>query len=362
MSALAPGSTLGILGGGQLGRLIALEAARLGFDVHVFTPQAGDPAVRVCAQGHIAAWDDAPALADFARACDLVTLEFENVPLASVRAIEAAGTPVRPGARALEVSQDRAVEKTFLNSLGIATVDWRRVDDLAGLPAALGELGGRGILKRRREGYDGKGQALIRTPADAEAAWNALGGAPCILEAFAPFDCEISALVARSATGETAVWDCPRNDHEGGILARSTLPSGVAAKTERAAQAAALRLAGALDYAGVLALEFFVMPDGRLLANEFAPRVHNSGHWTPEGAYTGQFEQHVRAICGWPLGNPGRHSDVVMENLVGPAIATGLSRVSADARLTHYAKREARAGRKMGHVVTRRGPALTRPD
>ena len=353
MSLLPPGSTIGILGGGQLGRLIALEGARLGFDVHVFTQSNRDPAARVCARAHIAPWDDREALAFFAAACDLVTLEFENVPVATVEAVEAFGTPVRPGLFALTITQDRAVEKAFLNDLGILTVEWAQIDGLDALREHVDAFGGQGILKRRRDGYDGKGQARIRSAEEVNTAWAELGDKPCILEAFAPFDFEISALVARSATGELAHWDTPRNAHEDGILARSILPSGATPETERAAIAAARKLAEALDYVGVLALEFFVMESGQIRANEFAPRVHNSGHWTPEGAHTCQFEQHVRAIAGWPLGDATRHSDVVMENIIGEDVFAGLNQVSATTRLTHYGKREARPGRKMGHVVRR---------
>jgi len=353
MSLLPPGSTIGILGGGQLGRLIALEAARLGFDVHVYTQSNRDPASRVCARAHIAPWDDKEALAFFAAACDLVTLEFENVPVATVEAVEAFGTPVRPGLFALTITQDRAVEKAFLNDLGIPTVDWARIDSLEELHDRVAKFAGQGILKRRRDGYDGKGQARIRCQDDVASAWEALGDKPCILETFAPFAFEISALVARSATGELAHWDCPRNEHDSGILARSILPSGTSEDTERAAIAAARKLAEALDYVGVLALEFFVMEDGQIRANEFAPRVHNSGHWTPEGCHTCQFEQHVRAVAGWPLGDTTRHSDVVMENIIGADVFAGLNQVDARTRLTHYGKREARPGRKMGHVVRR---------
>lgn len=353
MTPLPPGSTIGILGGGQLGRLIAIEAARLGFDVHVFTQSGRDPAIRVAARAHIAPWDDTEALVVFAAACDLVTLEFENVPVPTLEMIEQFGAPVRPGVFALTITQDRALEKTFLNDIGVPTVQWAKVDTRADLDAALKDFGGQGILKRRRDGYDGKGQARIRSADDAAKAFDAIGDKPCILEAFAPFQCEISAIVARSAVGEVAHWDCPRNEHENGILARSILPSNVPEATERAAVAAATGLAEALDYAGVLALEFFVMEDGSLRANEFAPRVHNSGHWTPEGAHTCQFEQHVRAIAGWPLGDTSRHSDVVMENLIGPDIFGGLGQVSATTRLTHYGKKDARPGRKMGHIVRR---------
>lgn len=356
MTLLPPGSTLGILGGGQLGRLIALEAARLGFDVHVYTQSSRDPATRVCARSHIAPWDDREALAFFSAACDLVTLEFENVPVATVEAVEAYGTPVRPGLFALTITQDRAVEKAFLNDVGIRTVDWAIIDNLDDLQAKLEAFGGQGILKRRRDGYDGKGQARIKSPDDAATAWDALGDKPCILEAFAPFAFEISAIVARSLSGELASWDPPRNEHENGILARSILPSGASAETEAKAVAAARKLAEGLDYVGVLALEFFVMDDGSIRANEFAPRVHNSGHWTPEGSYTCQFEQHVRAITDWPLGDTTRHSDVVMENIIGEDVFAGLHKVDAHTRLTHYGKREARPGRKMGHIVTRKTP------
>jgi 5-(carboxyamino)imidazole ribonucleotide synthase len=351
LSPLPQGSPVGILGGGQLGRLLALEAAKLGHDVHVFTPYGDDPALRVCAQGHVAAWTDTDAVARFARACALVTLEFENVPLAVIDTITQAGTPVLPGRRSLEISQDRVTEKTFLNAIGIPTVAFVAIDSPADLVPALHAFGGHAILKRRREGYDGKGQRRLRPDDDPHAAWQALGAAPCILEAIAPFAFEVSALIARAPDGSHALWDCPRNDHGEGILQRSRVPSGLPASLEAQAHAHAHRLADALGHVGVLALEFFVMPDGTLLANEFAPRVHNSGHWTPEACRTGQFAQHMRAVCGWPLGDTTRHSDALMENLIGESVAEAPARAGPQTHLTLYGKREARPGRKMGHTV-----------
>ncbi len=356
MTALRPGATIGILGGGQLGRMLAIAAARLGFDAVIYTPEHDPPAGRVAAATWQAEWDDAKALAGFAAACDVVTLEFENVPVSTLESLAARGVAVRPAAKSLSVSQDRAAEKAFLNGAGIATAAFTPVGDPASLRAGLDAVGLPAVLKTRREGYDGKGQAWIRTLSDADAAWNAIGGRPAILEAGIAFDCEISVLVARSADGETRTWAPPRNSHDGGILTRSVVPSGLPRGIEDAARAHAVRLAAALDHIGVLALEFFVLPDGRLLANEFAPRVHNSGHWTPEACQTGQFEQHIRCVAGWPLGDTRRLFDAEMVNLIGAAGEVDPTRLGPHDTLTLYGKREARAGRKMGHITRRLAP------
>lgn len=357
MSPLRPGATIGILGGGQLGRMLSVSAAQLGFDVLIYSPEDDPPAGRVSAGAFQADWDDAEALTEFAAACDVITLEFENVPVASLEVIEAAGKRVLPGAASLSVSQDRLTEKTFLNDHGIPTAPFRPVDRLDDIVPALREIGGYGVLKTRRDGYDGKGQAWIRLGhGGILEAWQALGERPCIVEGAIAFDCEISVLVARSAKGETTSWAPPRNSHENGILARSVVPSGLPQAVVEEARRKAMHLADALGHVGVLALEFFVLPDGTLLANEFAPRVHNSGHWTPEACRTGQFEQHIRCVAGWPLGDTHRLFDAEMENLIGAAGHVDPASLGPDDVLTLYGKREARPGRKMGHITRRLAP------
>lgn len=357
MTSLPPGARIGILGGGQLGRMLAMAGAQLGFDMFIYGPEDDPPAGRVAAGAVAADWDDAGALAAFAKDCDVVTLEFENVPVAALAAIEAAGTPVRPGAQSLSVSQDRATEKAFLQKTGIATTGFRVIDAQDDIVPALQALGGVGLLKTRREGYDGKGQAWVRLGHGGIAeAWSALGMRPCILEAPANFDCEISVLVARGVNGETRTWAPPRNTHRDGILATSVVPSGLPKAIEDDARVKAVRLAEALGHVGVMALEFFVLPDGSLLANEFAPRVHNSGHWTPEACQTGQFEQHIRCVAGWPLGDTHRLFDAEMENLIGAAGLVDPASLGPHDTLTLYGKHAARPGRKMGHITRRLGP------
>tara|TARA_R110000772_G_scaffold73400_2_gene160585 strand:- start:1071 stop:2150 length:1080 start_codon:yes stop_codon:yes gene_type:complete len=356
MTSLSPGAVIGILGGGQLGRMLAGAASQLGFDVHVFCPEADSPAARVAMKHWEADYDDDAALTGFASACDVITLEFENIPVSAVEAIAATGTPLHPGARSLSVSQDRADEKTFLQSIGIATAAYREINAESDIGPALAALGGKGVLKTRRDGYDGKGQAWLKSNADIAAGWDSVGQAPSVLEAAIGFDCEISVIVARSSTGETASWAPPRNVHEDGILAQSSVPSGVGQDVEIEARRQAVALVDALGHVGVLALEFFVMADGTLVANEFAPRVHNSGHWTPEACQTGQFEQHIRAIAGWKLGDTHRLFDAEMTNLIGAAGLVDPAMLAPNETLTLYGKREARPGRKMGHITTRLGP------
>ena len=356
MTPLRPGATIGILGGGQLGRMLASAGAQLGFDMLIYSPEDDPPAGRVAAGAWSAAWDDIDALTEFATACDAVTLEFENVPALTIETVEAAGTPVRPRAASLTVSQDRYTEKIFLKAQGIATAPFEPVDGPGDITAALETLGGKGVLKTRREGYDGKGQAWIRSPGEAETAWQRIGEAPAILEAAIAFQCEISVIVARAPGGETRTWAPPRNLHKDGILSVSSVPSGLPKAIEDEARAKAVTLAEALDHVGVLALEFFVLPDGTLLANEFAPRVHNSGHWTPEACQTGQFEQHIRCVAGWPLGDTHRLFDAEMINLIGEAGLVSPAGLGPNDTLTLYGKREARPGRKMGHITRRLDP------
>jgi 5-(carboxyamino)imidazole ribonucleotide synthase len=350
---LPPGSTIGVLGGGQLGRMLAMAAARLGFRTHVFAPDAESPAFEVAFAQTVAGYDDAPALDDFARRCAVVTYEFENVAVAAVERL-AAILPVRPGARALEVSQDRLAEKRFLRGLGVATADFAALDDDASLAAALATIGCPAVLKTRRLGYDGKGQALVRRREEAASAFEAIGRRPAILERRVDFACEASVIAVRGADGRAACYDPARNEHVAGMLRRSAVPAGLAPAIERQARAIAASIVEALGYVGVIGVEFFVIGEGesaRLLVNEFAPRVHNSGHWTEDACAVSQFENHIRAVVGWPLGPTGRHADVVMTNLIGDdASAWAALAAEPGARLHLYGKRETRPARKMGHV------------
>jgi 5-(carboxyamino)imidazole ribonucleotide synthase len=346
--ALPPGSVIGILGGGQLGRMLAMAAARLGLIARIYDPDPAAPAGQV-ASLTAGSWDDAAALAGFAAGCAVVTYEFENIPPAALDAI-AAAAPVRPNRRALEVSRDRRSEKAFLAALGLATAPWAEVTDAAGLAAALARIGTPAILKTATLGYDGKGQARIMAPADAPAALAALGGQPAILEGFVAFEREVSVIAARGLSGEMVAYDPGENVHAGGILRTTTVPATLPPEQVQEAVLTAARILSELDYVGVIGVELFVTPRG-LLVNEIAPRVHNSGHWTQLGCAVDQFEQHIRAIAGWPLGEGRRHADVVMENLIGDDIAR-IPRIAREggAQLHLYGKAEARAGRKMGHV------------
>ena len=354
MTALKAGATIGILGGGQLGRMLGSAAAALGIDVSIYCPEEDCPAARVAARHTIGAYTDTDALLAWAETCEAITYEFENVPVEAAEALIAAGVLVRPGAKALEVSQDRLVEKSFLRDCGIQTADFAQIDTASDIAAPIEQFVGKGILKTRRDGYDGKGQARVELGDDYEAAHKALKHAPSILEAMVPFELEVSVIVARDGAGESVCFDIPRNEHINGILKRSVVPSDLPDDVAARACEAAKALADALDYVGVLALEFFVLVDGTLLANEFAPRVHNSGHWTPEACATGQFEQHMRAVAGWPLGPVTRYHDVEMLNLLGEEALVPPEVLAADGVLTLYGKRDAKPGRKMGHLVRRR--------
>ena len=348
--SVPPGGTVGILGGGQLGRMLAIAAAQLGLRAHVYAPEDAPPATDV-ARFTRGDWEDGAALADFARAVDVVTYEFENVPASVVDAVEPFA-PVRPGRRALAAAQDRVEEKTFLNGIGVETAPFAPIEDAEDLADALARIGAPAILKTRRLGYDGKGQARIMRPADAPSALAAMAGAPAVLEGFVPFVREISVIAARGADGAVAAFDPGENVHEGGILRRTTVPARSAPAVQQAARAIAGRILAALDYVGVIGVEFFETAEGRLLVNEIAPRVHNTGHWTIEATATDQFRQHIKAICLWPLGDPSRHANAVMENLIGDE-AGAWFRLSAEpgAALHLYGKAEARPGRKMGHVT-----------
>jgi len=347
---IEPGGTVGILGAGQLGRMLAMAAPRMGLRARLYAPEADPPAAHVAPVTR-GAWDDADALAAFAASVDVVTLEFENVPLGAVETL-APLVPVRPGARALAVAQDRLTEKRFLNEAGARTAPFAPVEDAASLGAALAALGLPAILKTRRLGYDGKGQARLNSAADAPAALAAMGGAPAILEGFAPFAREVSVVIARGADGATRAYDPGENVHRDGILRTTTVPAALDADAAARAVAVATRIVDALGYVGVLGVELFHMPDGAFWVNEIAPRVHNTGHWTINACAVDQFEQHLRAVCGWPLGDPRRHCDAVMENLIGDDDAAW-PRLAAEpgAALHLYGKAGARPGRKMGHVT-----------
>ena len=347
--ALPQGAVIGILGGGQLGRMLAVAASRLGLRTHVYDPAADCPAAALAGTATHAGWDDAAALAAFAAAVDVVTYEWENVPTAALDAIEA-HVPIRPNRRALAVSQDRVSEKTFLNGIGLATAPWAEVTTAASLGAALDSIGCPAILKTARLGYDGKGQARIMAPEEAEAALAGMAGQVAVLEGFVGFDREVSVIAARGLDGSVACFDPGENIHRDGILARTTVPAHLPPSLRSDAVLLAARILSALDYVGVMGVELFVTREG-LLVNEIAPRVHNSGHWTQNGCAVDQFEQHIRAIAGWPLGDGSRHSDVVMENLIGDDILRVPEIAKEPGAAIHlYGKAEARPGRKMGHV------------
>ena len=346
---MGTGTTIGILGGGQLGRMLAVAASRLGLRTHVYEPAPNPPAADVAHLLTTAAYEDTDALSAFARSVDVVTYEFENIPTSALDLIEAL-CPIRPNRRTLAISQDRVEEKTFLNSIGLATAPWAAVTSLAELDAALGAIGTPAILKTTRLGYDGKGQARIMTPEDAPTAFAAMNGAPAVLEGFVPFTTEVSVIAARGQDGQVAAYDPGENIHRDGILHTTTVPSRLPPSRKSDAVLIAARILNALDYVGVMGVELFVTPQG-LLVNEIAPRVHNSGHWTQNGCAVDQFEQHIRAIAEWPLGDGSRHSDVVMENLIGDDIARVPDLARDVGTAIHlYGKAEARAGRKMGHI------------
>ena len=352
---LAQGSTIGILGGGQLGRMLAMAAARLGYRCHIFEPGAA-PAADVAHAWTRASYEDFDALRRFAENCDLITFEFENIPAAALDAI-ADATPIFPDRRALETSQDRLVEKTFLAGLGLAIAPFAPIDTTAEIDAALAVTGTPAIFKTRRFGYDGKGQARVMTPGDAPAALAGLRGAPAIAEGFVRFSREISVIAARGHDGAVAAYDPGENLHEDGILSTTTVPTALPLKLRTDAVLIASRILTALDYVGVMGVEMFVTPEG-LIVNEIAPRVHNSGHWTQAGCAVDQFEQHIRAIAGWPLGNGARHANVVMENLIGEDVARAPTFAAQPGVQIHlYGKAEARPGRKMGHVNRVTGPS-----
>ena len=345
-----PGSTIGIVGGGQLGRMLAVAAAQLGYRCHIFDPHDQPCAADVAAFFTCAEFDDRAALEAFGASVDVATYEFENL---AVGPLELLGDKLRPGTKSLAVAQDRAEEKSFIERCGARVAPWRSVANIDDVRSAIDALGTPLVLKTRRYGYDGKGQAWIRSADDAQSAWDRISGEPAVAETGVAFLAEFSVIVARWADGRHAFWDSPENAHRDGILRRSTVPCGdIVAGQVTEAREAALRIAEALDHVGVLTVEYFAGADGPLV-NEIAPRVHNSGHWTIEGAITSQFEQHVRAICGLPPGSTGLvGSGAAMDNLIGAEAGNWLDQVGdACAHLHLYGKGEARPGRKMGHVT-----------
>jgi len=346
---LGPGAAIGILGGGQLGRMLSVAASRLGFKTCVYEPDGDCPASHVSNYHFQKSYEDEAALRDFAAAVDVITYEFENIPTSALDILEGL-KPVRPGREALRVSQDRLTEKDFLTGLGLTTAPYAAVDDAGDLEAAMAQIGTPAILKTRRFGYDGKGQARIMAPGDAEQALADMAGAPAILEGFVEFSHEVSVIGARGMDGSVACFDPGENVHQEGILRTTTVPATLTAAQRTDAVLLTGQILNALDYVGVMGVELFVTPRG-LIVNEIAPRVHNSGHWTQQGCTVDQFEQHIRAVAGWPLGDGGRFADVVMENLIGDDMER-VPQIAADplAALHLYGKAEIKPGRKMGHV------------
>lgn len=346
---LRPGATIGILGGGQLGRMLSVAASRLGFRTHIYEPAAHSPAADTAHSVTIAAYDDTAALKAFAASVDVITYEFENIPTQALDLLEA-NRPIRPNRRALAVSQDRIAEKDFLGGLGLTTAPYHAVNNAEDMAKALAKIGTPAILKTTRLGYDGKGQARLNMPEDTTRALAAMQDAPAVLEGFVSFTREVSVIAARSLSGQVAAFDPGENVHRDGILHTTTVPATLTGAQRTDAILIAGRILNALDYVGVMGVELFVTDTG-LLVNEIAPRVHNSGHWTQNGCAVDQFEQHIRAVAGWPLGDGARIADVQMTNLIGddvddiPQIAQ-----QQDVAIHLYGKAEARPGRKMGHI------------
>jgi len=356
MQPLVPGDTVGILGGGQLGRMLAMSAARYGLKTHIFDPAKDAPAAEVSALHTCASYTDADALTGFADACKVVTFEFENIPKASLEQL-AGAVPLRPGLASLETSQDRLTEKQFLEGIGLQVAPYAAIDGPDAIQGAHTTMGGDTILKTRQFGYDGKGQTRLKTTdIDAKAAWQTIGEAPAVLEARIPFVAEVSAVIARGVDGNAVAYDVPVNVHKDGILDTSALGQfatfDVPADLATQAQKSAIAVANALNHVGVLTVEFFLTEQNTLLVNEIAPRVHNSGHWTVDACLHDQFDNHIRAVAGWPLGSPDRHSDAIMTNLIGDDITSLTGHVAKPGTQIHlYGKAEARKGRKMGHVT-----------
>jgi 5-(carboxyamino)imidazole ribonucleotide synthase len=352
---LKPGATIGILGGGQLGRMLALAAQQLGLKVHIYSPDKDSCAFDVVHAFTCAAYDDEAALGRFAGSVDVITYEFENVP-AKTAAFLAKRKPVLPDPRVLELTQDRLIEKNFITELKIGTAPYASVHSASQLAAGVEKVGLPAVLKTRQLGYDGKGQAKISKGGDANAAWRSLKNEPCILEGFINFEREVSMIAARSADGKVECFEVTENEHRDHILHISKVPAKVSPALAAEARKVATRIAKAFDYVGVLAVEMFVVRSGKkqhVLVNEVAPRVHNSGHWTMDGATVSQFEQHIRAVAGWPLAKPIRLGKrVEMINLIGAEVNEAAHWLAVPGASLHlYGKKDARPGRKMGHVT-----------
>lgn len=349
-TALPPGSTLGVLGGGQLGRMMAQSAARMGYRVHVFCPDQDSPAAQVSPAVTVAPYDDRAALDTFVQSVDAVTLEFENVPVETAEYI-AGSVPVRPGAHVLKVAQDRLLEKSLARDLGIRTPPFANIENPDDMRAALKDIGAPAVLKTRRDGYDGKGQRIIRPGDDGVAAFEELGEVPCLLEGFIDFALEISVIAVRDVHGGIVTYPAVENRHRDHILHYTIAPAAIAPETAEAARQAAEKLANALQVVGLLAVELFVTADGQIIFNEVAPRPHNSGHWTMEACTVSQYEQQVRATAGLPLGPTEPHHRAVMRNLIGDEANDWQNLLGGDRSLHLYGKGESRPGRKMGHVT-----------
>lgn len=353
--ALAPGSVIGILGGGQLGRMLSVAASRLGFRTHIFEPGAEPPAADVAHRVTAAAYDNEAALRAFAASVDVITYEFENIPTSALDLLEPL-CEIRPGREALRISQDRMTEKDFLSGLGLNVAPYANVESASDLAHAMESIGAPSILKTRRMGYDGKGQARILAPGDAAGALEAMAGAPAVLEGFVDFSHEVSVIGARGAAGDIACFDPGQNVHRNGILHSTTLPAKLTSSQRSDAILIAAQVLNALEYVGVMGVELFVTPKG-LIVNEIAPRVHNSGHWTQNGCAIDQFEQHIRAVSGWPLGDGKRHTNVEMINLIGSDVERIPEYARGGSVAIHlYGKAEAKTGRKMGHINRILGP------
>ena len=345
---LPQGANIGILGGGQLGRMLAVAASRLGLKAHIFEPGANPPAGQVADQVTTASYDDEAALHRFAQSVDVITYEFENIPTSALDILEQI-RPIHPGRLALAISQDRLSEKEFLTGLGLKVAPYANVTSAAEAEAAAQSIGTPSILKTRRMGYDGKGQVRLKNVSDMEQAWQAMQGAPSVLEGFINFSHEVSVIAARTSDGQVACYDPGENVHREGILHSTTVPASLSAAQRMDAVLLAGQILNALDYVGVMGVELFVTAGG-LIVNEIAPRVHNSGHWTQNGCDICQFEQHIRAVAGWPLGDGSRHSDIRMENLIGADMDRVPELRKTNAALHLYGKSEVKPGRKMGHV------------
>ena len=345
---LPQGANIGILGGGQLGRMLAVAASRLGLKAHIFEPGANPPARQVADQVTTASYEDEAALHRFAQSVDVITYEFENIPTSALDILEQI-RPIHPGRLALAISQDRLSEKEFLTGLGLKVAPYANVTSAAEAEAAAQSIGTPSILKTRRMGYDGKGQVRLKNVSDMEQAWQAMQGAPSVLEGFINFSNEVSVIAARTSDGQVACYDPGENVHREGILHSTTVPASLSAAQRMDAVLFAGQILNALNYVGVMGVELFVTADG-LIVNEIAPRVHNSGHWTQNGCDICQFEQHIRAVAGWPLGDGSRHSDMRMENLIGADMDRVPELRKTNAALHLYGKSEVKPGRKMGHV------------